>query len=395
MPRDRFTQIWRYLHLQNNEDQPQQPDKLWKVRWFLSFLNQKFKELYTPYGNVTIDESMVKFKGRLGFRQYLPAKPIKWGIKVWTMAESETGYMYSFQVYTGKENQQEKGLSHRVVMDLCSPMFGTNLSVYMDNFYTGTDLFKDLHIRGILACGTVRANRKGLPKDLLPKQVKLKKHEFKVAQNDELSFCVWQDTKPVLVLSNFHDPQHTGQVTRRMAELVLSNFHDPQHTGQVTRRMVENTIVTVPLQKFMKGVDTCDQMIGYYMLHHRSRKWWRRLFFYMMMVSAHNSYIIAKDTHPEIAKIRWPNFQDFLEEIVEDLVGDTRSSREAPKVDVGGRATEHTITKRFEKNKVCRECSLSGTPGQRKGVTKFGCNECNVPVHLECQSKHIMRMMKV
>jgi hypothetical protein len=39
MPRDRFTQIWRYLHLQNNEDQLQQPDKLWKVCWFLSFLN--------------------------------------------------------------------------------------------------------------------------------------------------------------------------------------------------------------------------------------------------------------------------------------------------------------------------------------------------------------------
>jgi hypothetical protein len=200
---------------------------------------------------VTIDESMVKFKGCFGFRQYRPAKPIKWGIKVWTMAESEKGYMYSFQVYTGKENQQEKGFSHRVVMDLCSPMFGTNLSVYMDNFYTGTDLFKDLHIRGILACGTVRANRKGLPKDLLPKQVKLKKHEFKVAQNDGLSLCVLQDTKPVLVLSNFHDPKHTGQVTRRMAK---------------------NTIVTVPLQladyqKFMKGVDTYDHIIGYHMLH--------------------------------------------------------------------------------------------------------------------------------
>ena len=32
----------------------------------------------------TIDESMIKFKGRLQIRQYLPGKPIKWGIKVRT-----------------------------------------------------------------------------------------------------------------------------------------------------------------------------------------------------------------------------------------------------------------------------------------------------------------------
>jgi hypothetical protein len=62
------------------------------------------------------------------------------------MAGSETSYIYSFQVYTGKKYQQEKGLSYRIVMNLCCPMFGTNLSVYMDNLYTGPHLLKDLYI---------------------------------------------------------------------------------------------------------------------------------------------------------------------------------------------------------------------------------------------------------
>lgn len=167
-----------------------------------------------------------------------------------------------------------------------------------------------------------------------------------------------------------------------------------RRTAAAAQNVVEVPHLLADYQKNIKGVDTCDQMIGYYMLHHRSKKWWRRLFFYMMMVSAHNGYIVAKDTHPEIAKDRWPNFQDFVEEIVEDLIGDTRSSREPPRVDCGGQGTEHSITKMFDKNKVCRECSLSGTPGQRKIVTKFGCSQCNVPVHLECQSKHIMRMIR-
>ena len=84
-----------------------------------------------------------------------------------------------------------------------------------------------------------------------------------------------------------------------------------------------------------------------------------------------------------------------LNKIIEDLIGDSRAKREPPKVDAGGRKTAHSIVKMFEKNKVCQECSLSGPAGQRKGVTKFGCQQCNVPVYLECQSKHIMRMFNV
>ncbi|KAI0222658.1 PiggyBac transposable element-derived protein 4, partial [Lamellibrachia satsuma] len=52
--------------------------------------------------HVTIDESMVKFKGRLAFRQYLPSKRTKWGVKVWSLCESSTGYTWNFQVYTGR-----------------------------------------------------------------------------------------------------------------------------------------------------------------------------------------------------------------------------------------------------------------------------------------------------
>lgn len=160
----------RYLHLENNEaDEVDHSDKLWKVRWYLDFLTRRFQEIYEVDDNVTVDESMMKFKGRLALRQYLPMKPTKWGIKVWVMAESSTGYCANFQVYTGatKENgakkKGEKGLAHRVVMDLAAPYLGTHLSIYMDNFYSGIELFSELSKNRVEACGTIRANRKGLP----------------------------------------------------------------------------------------------------------------------------------------------------------------------------------------------------------------------------------------
>ena len=94
-------------------------------------------------------------------------------------------------------------------------MLSRNLCVYFDNFYTSMELLQDLHTRGVMACGTVHTNRKGLPKELLPKQLKLNKYEYKVAQKDELTFCVWQDTKAVCILLNFHGPQAVGVVNRR------------------------------------------------------------------------------------------------------------------------------------------------------------------------------------
>ncbi|GFS19691.1 PiggyBac transposable element-derived protein 4 [Elysia marginata] len=54
MSRDRYLLIWRYLHLSNNL-QEGNPDKL---RPMLPHLNQVLRDMYTPYREVAIDESV-------------------------------------------------------------------------------------------------------------------------------------------------------------------------------------------------------------------------------------------------------------------------------------------------------------------------------------------------
>lgn len=117
------------------------------------------------------------------------------GVKVWTLADSDTGYIHQLQVYTGKEGSQEKGLAQRFVTNLLGHMQHKNVRVFMDNFYSSTSLFTELAMRDIQACGTVRRNRKGLPTALLHRNIALRKHEYKVAQKDDLTCCIWQDTK--------------------------------------------------------------------------------------------------------------------------------------------------------------------------------------------------------
>lgn len=58
---------------------------------FLLRVHEKIQPTYEPSKNLSIDEGMIAFKGRLSFRQYTTAKPTKYGIKVWMAADFANG----------------------------------------------------------------------------------------------------------------------------------------------------------------------------------------------------------------------------------------------------------------------------------------------------------------
>ena len=107
MKRDRFSLIMKFLHLSDNslyitKGQPGN-DPLFKLRPLLGPLIANFQSAYTlNRGELSVDEAMIGFKGRLSFIQYLPKKPTKWGMKAYVLADSSTGYVYNWRLYTGK-----------------------------------------------------------------------------------------------------------------------------------------------------------------------------------------------------------------------------------------------------------------------------------------------------
>ena len=142
MPRNRFEKIRQYLCLNNFlnmllRDNPAY-DKLFKVRPLLDRLANTFRKEYRPSKFVSIDEGMAKYKGRLGFKQYMPMRPVKRGIKVWVRADATNGFVSAMQVYKGKKDggQPEHGLGHRVVCDLVSDLKGKNYHIFCNNFFT-------------------------------------------------------------------------------------------------------------------------------------------------------------------------------------------------------------------------------------------------------------------
>ena len=44
--------------------------------------NENLSKLYYPDENVNADEQLVVFRGRCRFKQYIPSKPAKYGVKI-------------------------------------------------------------------------------------------------------------------------------------------------------------------------------------------------------------------------------------------------------------------------------------------------------------------------
>ena len=92
----------------------------------------------------------------------MKAKPIKWGIKVFVLADATNGYIRTFQIYTGRsleDGSSSVGLCTKVVLDHMSGLEGSGLHLYTDNYYTSPSLYLHLYNHGINACGTAHPNR--------------------------------------------------------------------------------------------------------------------------------------------------------------------------------------------------------------------------------------------
>jgi hypothetical protein len=101
MNRNRFEQLLPMLHFNDNEvadNQDQEIDKLHKIRPLMQKLLTRFQDVVNPGRNVCIDETMVPFRGRLKFKQYIRNKRHKFGIKLYKLC-LESGYTYDVKIY--------------------------------------------------------------------------------------------------------------------------------------------------------------------------------------------------------------------------------------------------------------------------------------------------------
>ena len=285
--RARFVEILNSLHFANNEA-ADKANRLYKVSNIIELLNESFSDAYSPGKNICIDESVVPFRGRVLFRQYVKGKRHKYGIKLFKLC-MQGGYTCRFIVYAGKDISRQGSVAKDIVLKLMSGLLDNGRSLYTDNFYTSIPLSKQLVTQNTHLIGTLRKNRVGIPKDVVYK--KSKRGEQISRQNGTgIVILKWKDKRDVLMLSTKHDDTHSAN----------NRLHIIEDYNQV------------------KGyVDLSDQMAAYTPFVRKTTKWYLRLVLHLItqttLVNAWKLFNIIK-TKISLHEFKCQLIESFLRE---------------------------------------------------------------------------------
>ena len=145
MSRDRFLLMIKFLHFADNvnyDANNRNRDRLFKIREMTDMINQRCRAVYAPCEDLSLDESLVLFKGRLLFKQYIKTKRARFGIKLYELC-TYNGIMLNFMIYHGNQEAalvQPPGYNwlqtERIPLILLEPYLGNGHTVYFDNYYT-------------------------------------------------------------------------------------------------------------------------------------------------------------------------------------------------------------------------------------------------------------------
>lgn len=303
MSRNRFQLLLRFWHFNDNQN-PEEPGRLSKIAPLINLLNKVFKNLKTAEEELAIDETMVPFRGRLVFRQFLPKKANKYGVKLFKLCDSKA-YTYTIKVYSGKGSNVTPDLlmGTSVVLELLEPYLNSGSTLYVDNYYCSIELAKRLLQKETHLVGTLRSDRAGLPKELIFGE-QLKRGEMVVAENkDGIVITNWQDKRRVLMLSTKHkvDMVDTGKTDRK-------------------KNKVFKPLVVFKYNELKMGIDVADQMASYNSAVRKPLRWYHKVAEHILFGSCVvNAWLIYKGNHGPIPKCM--GITTFKENIALDLMG--------------------------------------------------------------------------
>ena len=131
MARQRFKTILRHLRFDDRQTRSErrQNDKLAAIREVWETFVGRLRSSYNPGPSCTVDEMLTPFRGKCPFRQYIPSKPARYGMKIWWLCDSQTFYPYNGEIYCGRNpnERREVGQAKRVVLELARPLFNSGM----------------------------------------------------------------------------------------------------------------------------------------------------------------------------------------------------------------------------------------------------------------------------
>ena len=206
MARDRFKNILRFLRFDEmaTRQTRKETDSLALIREVLDRVRANLMAAYSPGCWLTIDEHLCRYRGRCHFRQYIPSKPDRYGIKIYVLADSRNFYPVNFEVYCGK--QALSNAPKDLVLRLTSVLDAGHI-ICGDNFFTSLALSNSLSQKSVYYLGTIRKIRREIPKTVKDiKGLPPYSSRFMYCEDSQASLLsyITKKNKSVVLLSNIH-----------------------------------------------------------------------------------------------------------------------------------------------------------------------------------------------
>lgn len=376
MSYQRYCQIKKFLHFSNNEDYNpnEHPNpKLNKIWPIYEDFSKKFSKFYSLDRDVTIDESLLLYKGRLGWKQYIPLKRARFGIKSYLLCESKSGYVWSFIIYTGKgtvinQNYAAYGLTSQIVLSLMEPLFNLGHCLITDNFYSSPQLSDILLTKQTDTYGTAKANRKEMPPLMHTKKVP--KGKIIGYQRGKLLALRWRDKKDIIMLSTVHNTE-TIAVKKRNEERI-------------------KPVVVNDYNSTMGGVDRVDQHISDYpMTRKRGKVYYKKIFYHLIELALWNSYLLYKKNGGQYTPLQFRmNLIEIIFETYHSCMFMPKAGRPGTTptpLRLSNRHFPEFIPPTQKKNNPTRQCAMcsrkrDNTGNRIRKETRYLCPNCQVPL---------------
>ena len=335
---------------------------MYKLKPLINHLKEKFIQFGIFITDLCVDEQMIPYFGNHSCKQFLRGKPVRFGYKVWMLC-GQNGYCFNFEIYCGKDTTPTTGMckSSQVVLDLLSIV--PNLEchrVFFDNLFTSYPLLLELHKRGCQATGTARENRFDLKNTKITKDLEKKPRgtmeEFAAG---DISLVRWRDNKVVCFASNYVGAYPVDNCRRKVK-------------GEKEKVSVQRPHVADAYNKSMGGVDLLDKQIGLYRIQLTSKKWYWRIVNNFIEVSLFNAWRVRQ----EAIGSKIPFFE-FIRQVATSLL-------KSQCVEVRTGPSHHPLN---NIRKTGRHYIISGNQRRChfcKKNSKYACNRCEVPLHIDC-----------
>ena len=105
----RFSKLLQLLSFDDidTREERRRGDKFCHLRDIFMEVDGNLRSHFKPSECLTLDESLVRFRGRCPFRMYMPSKPGKYDLLLRTVADANYRYMWKIWSYSGRPTVPE------------------------------------------------------------------------------------------------------------------------------------------------------------------------------------------------------------------------------------------------------------------------------------------------